>query len=481
MGKKVAIIGAGVGGLAAAARLGSRGHEAVVFEKLPECGGRAHCIVDKGFTFDTGPSFILMPDFFEEVFTYCGEKMSDYLDLKVLNTNYKIFYPDGDSLTVYKDREKTSHELERIEKGSSVKYLSFLKDLKELDACVRPLLYRCLGLKDLLDPRYWLLAGKIKAFQSYWQLAKRYFSDEKLCYAFTFEAMFIGVSPFQAPAFYSIITYADHIQHISHPMGGMYQVPLALERLARKFNVSFQYSTQVQSIKKSGKNIILEFDDRQEVFDSVVVNADYSYAQSSLLERRIPEYKYSCSVYLMYLGLKDMVHGLHHHNLFFSKNLPKNLDEIFKNDLVPEDPSFYVHVPTVTDFSLAPFGKDLVYILVPVANLRRPNDNFKEQEEALRKTVFKKINQAAGCNIEDLIEVEHRFYPGDFIDRYNIKYGATFGLAHNLTQSAFFRPGNYDRSIDGLYYVGASTQPGGGLPVVIAGSRIVADLIEKRK
>ncbi|MFA6217718.1 MAG: phytoene desaturase family protein [Candidatus Omnitrophota bacterium] len=481
MGKKIAVVGAGVGGLAAAARLASRGHEVVVFEKLPECGGRAHCIVDKGFTFDTGPSFILMPDLFEEVFTYCGQKMADYLDLKVLETNYKIFYPDNDSLTVYRDLERTKLELERIEKGSASQYVRLLEDLGKLDSAIRPLLYQCLGVHDIFRPDYWRLAGKMKLFRTYWQLAKQYFKDEKLCYAFTFEAMFIGVSPFQAPAFYSVITYAGHIQHIAYPQGGIYQVPLALERLARRFGAAFQYSTCVQSIKKSGKNIILEFDNRQEVFEHVVVNADYAYTQSSLLGRPLPDYKYSCSVYLMYLGLKDMVKGLHHHNLFFSENLRENLDQIFKENTFPTDPSFYVHVPTVTDHTLAPFGKDLLHIMVPVANLRHEKNDFKAYEETLRKKVFKKLNQVTGCNIEDLIEVEHRFYPNDFIERYNIKYGAAFGLSHNLMQSAFFRPQNYDRSIEGLYYVGASTQPGGGLPVVIAGSRIVADLIEKKK
>ena len=212
--------------------------------------------------------------------------------------------------------------------------------------------------------------------------------------------------------------------------------------------------------------------------DKIVVNADYAYAQGALLGRGIPRYRYSCSVYLMYLGLKKKIEGLEHHNLFFSQDLDKNLRQIFSQDTVPQDPSFYVHVPTVTDPGLAPEGKDIVYILVPVPNLEH-GDNFGAQEVQLREAVFKRINRYLGIRLEELIEVEHRFYPRDFIIRYNIHNGATFGLAHTLTQSAFFRPANYDARIKGLYYVGASTQPGGGLPVVIAGSRIVADLIER--
>lgn len=192
----------------------------------------------------------------------------------------------------------------------------------------------------------------------------------------------------------------------------------------------------------------------------MVVNADYAYAQSELLGRRLPAYKYSCSVYLIYLGLKQKVKGFAHHNLFFSRDLKENLNQIFKEKVMPDNPSFYVHVPTVTDASLAPEGKEIFYILVPVANLEKNKEDISGYEEKLRRFVFDKISEKLGSRIEDLIEVEHIFYPKDFIGRYNIKYGATFGLAHNLMQSAFFRPPNFDNRINNLYYVGASTQPG---------------------
>jgi phytoene desaturase len=182
-------------------------------------------------------------------------------------------------------------------------------------------------------------------------------------------------------------------------------------------------------------------------------------------------------VYLLYLGLKRKVPGFAHHNLFFSGDLRKNLRQIFTDKTMPSDPSFYVHVPTVTDASLAPAGKEIFYILIPVPNLDGSKDDIADHKQRLRTLVCDKINRIAGINLDDLIEVEHAFYPQDFISRYNIQYGATFGLGHTLMQSAFFRPANYDHKIRNLYFVGASTQPGGGLPPVIAGSRIVADLI----
>jgi phytoene desaturase len=216
-----------------------------------------------------------------------------------------------------------------------------------------------------------------------------------------------------------------------------------------------------------------------EEFDRVVINADYSYAQESLLKRRLRRYRYSCSVYLLYLGLRGKTQGLAHHNLFFARDLRRNLSDIFVNRRTPLDPSFYIHVPTVTDPSLAPPGKDIAYVLVPVANLDRPRDRFEQFEERLREGVFDTVRARTGDDLRSLTEIEHRFYPGDFVSRYNIACGATFGLAHNLMQSAFFRPANRDTAMPGVYYVGASTQPGGGLPVVIASSKIVADMITK--
>jgi phytoene desaturase len=477
MGKKVLIIGAGVGGLATAARLGFKGCEVEVFEKLSRCGGRNNTLEDKGFKFDMGPSFVMMPDFFKELFDYCGERIEDYLDLKVLEKNYKIFYPDGDTLTVYRDSSRTKRELEKFENGASRGFDQFILETKRIYESVEPLLYKCFTPLAALEIKYWPLLAKLNPFQSYYQVARKYFKSEKLLFAFTFEAMFMGVSPYKAPGFYSIITYTDHVDKIRHAMGGMYEIPKAIEKLCKKFGVKFNYDSEVSGINRKGRNLSIKTKLGEISGDDVVVNDDYAYAQENLLKRKIPRYNYSCSVFLLYLGLKIKVSGFEHHNLFFSADLNKNLSQIFTEKVMSEDPSFYVHVPTVTDESLAPPGKEIFYILIPVPNMDNNSIDFSVFEEKIRKKVFSKINKVLGSDLEDLIEVEHKFYPKDFIARYNIKNAATFGLSHNLKQSAFFRPANFDREYKGLYYCGASTQPGGGLPVVIAGSRIVSDLI----
>jgi phytoene desaturase len=477
MNKRVGVVGAGVGGLATAARLAYLGYDVEVFEKLSHCGGRNNIIEDRGFLFDTGPSFVLMPDFFEEVFSFCGEQLKDYLDFMPLDEHYKIFFHDGSCFTVYRDSEKTKEELEKIEPGSSRAFDAFIAETAGIYDIVRPLMNNCYTKKALINPRYWLLIKKLKALESYWSFAKKFFSSDKLCYAFTFESMFIGVSPFAAPAFYSVITYADHVQKIFHPRGGMYQIPLALEKLCKKFGVRFHFESAVQKIGRTNHSLQLRAAEQDLLYDTIVVNADYPYTQRTLLSRNIPRYDYSCSTYLMYLGLKTKITGLSHHNLLFAQDLKKNVREIFTDKIIPDDPSLYIHVPTVTDPSLAPAGKDIAYLLVPVPNLENPREDFYQHEQRLRKIVFEKIHRMTGISLEELIEVEHTFYPQDFTTRYNLMHGATFGLAHNLLQSAFFRPPNIDTALQGLYYVGGSTQPGGGLPVVLSSSRIVADLI----
>ncbi|MBN3040401.1 MAG: phytoene desaturase [Candidatus Omnitrophica bacterium] len=480
MKKKVGVIGAGVGGLSVAARLACSGYGVSVFEKLPRCGGRANIIEDRGFRFDTGPSFVMMPDFFKEIFESLGLRIDDYLDLKILDVSYKIIYADGQTFTVYRDSSRTEQELEKIEKNSSVRFKEFIDQTAKFYYKAKPFLYKSFTPRDLLDPRLLPLAYHLKVGQTYWQLACRFFKSEKLRYAFTFEAMFMGVSPYRTPAFYSIISYADHIQKIYHPMGGMYEIPKALEKLAEFFGAKLNYNCQVESVAPSGKGYALETSAGSSECDVLVFNADYSYSRNHLLKKVLPDYEYSCSVFLLYWGLKEKVIGPEHHNLFLCSDLKANLEDIFSDRIDENNFSFYLHVPTVTDRSLAPENKDIFYILIPTCNLNKFKGDFSRFEDKLKQAVLKRLNKFYGRNFQELIEVEHRFYPRDFVDRYNIMHGATFGLSHTFRQSAFFRPANFDRDNKNLYYVGASTQPGGGLPPVIASSKIVADLISEK-
>ena len=313
--------------------LGKKGYDVEVQEKLPECGGRAHIIEDRGFKFDTGPSFVMMPDFFKELFIYCDADISDYLDLRILDVHYKIFYPDGETLTIYRDSEETERELERIEKGSAKAYRKYINDVASIYKNVESMFYHCYTPAAVLNPAYWGFLAKLKIHKSYWDLAKKYFKSDKLCYAFTFESMFVGVSPFSAPSFYSVISYTDHVHKIYHSMGGMYQIPRVIEGMAKKFGVKFNYSSEIIQIEKKDKEFILRSKEAEFEAHNVVLNADYSYAQEHILTRKIPDFDYSCSVYLIYWGMKKKIPHLAHHNLFFAEELKTSLENIFKNKL----------------------------------------------------------------------------------------------------------------------------------------------------
>ena len=477
MRDEIAVIGSGVGGLAAAARLAKNGYRVSVYEKLDRCGGVANIIEDKGFKFDTGPSLVMMPDFLEEIFQYCGENLNDYLSLKILDQSYKIFYADGTQLNIYRDSERTKEEIEKIERGGSRGFDRFLQEAQGIDSVLRPLFYRCFSAGNMLSPKFWNIAAGLKMNKSYWQVVSKFFKSVKLRYAFTFQSLFVGASPFSAPGFYSIITYLDHRQKIFHSLGGTYQVPLAFRKMAEKFGAKLFYNQAIKNIRKQGSEFILDTERGAVKADKVVVNADYNYTQKYLLGRKLTPRKYSCSAMMIYLGLNRKIKGLGHHNFFFPADWRKNLREVFNTKQFSQDPFFYVYVPTVTDPSLSPAGKETVCILILAPNLENLRDNIEEHRERLRNAVFSRIKDISGQDLKDSLEVEHRFYPHDFRKCYNLYNGATFGFSHNLVQDIFSLPKNYDHYLKGLYYVGGSTQPGSGLPSVIAGSRIVADLL----
>ncbi|MCM8812867.1 MAG: phytoene desaturase family protein [Candidatus Omnitrophica bacterium] len=479
--KRVAVVGSGVGGLACAARLAHRGYAVDVYEKLSRCGGRAHVIEDQGYCFDTGPSFVLMPDFYAEVYRDCGQEMAQRLPLLRLDTHYAVFYPDGRQVRVFHDEERTAEELERREPGAARRYRDFLRDTGAMYQAVKPLMYRQFTPAALADVRNLRLLPALQVGATCWQLAGRYFRSEALRCLMTFESMFIGVSPFSAPAFYSVICYADHAQKLFHPRGGMYRIPASLEAIGREKGCRYHYDCEISGIRReSNGGFLLKQATNEYTADAVVVNADLPYARQHLLQRRIAPYRYSCSVMLFYWGVRRPLAGLEHHNIFFAADVCANMRRIFEDSRWPEDPSFYVHVPTKTDPSLAPPGKEIVYVLVPVPNLRQAGADPHAAVEKVRQLVLEKLRQVCGVEVEQSIDVEHRFYPRDFITRYNALYAATFGLSHSLFQSAFFRPANTDPKLDGLYYVGCSTQPGTGIPPVLAGSKIAADLISAR-
>jgi phytoene desaturase len=481
--RRVAVVGAGVGGLAAAARLAHLGFEVDVYEKGAGPGGRCGRLSIDGFHFDTGPTLLLMPEVLEATFAAVGRKLSDYLTLERCDPNYRIHFRDGEQVTFSTDLVRMSRELERLEPGSFPRYLRFLA-LGELQ--YRTSLERFVGRNfdgpwQMATPGNLREVVRIKAHKNMYAEVSRHFADERLRAALTFQTMYLGISPYESPAVYGLLPYTELAVGIWFPKGGMYALPRALEKLCLDLGVRFHYRTPARQIHieaGQAKGLVLEDGARVDA-DAVLCNADLPWAYRNLVDarhtrlKRASALKYTSSAFMMYLGTRKRYEGLLHHNVVFGGDYRGSFDDIFRHHRVPEDPSFYVNAPAHSDESLAPPGKDALYVLVPVPH-RREGIDWKVEGPKLRERVFQRLAELGHGDLREHLEVERHFTPDDYATVLNLEHGAAFGLSHNFFQVGPFRPKNQDPNVPNLFFVGASTQPGTGLPMVMLSAKLVA-------
>lgn len=483
---RAVVVGAGVGGLAAAARLAHQGFDVQLFEKNEGPGGRCYQLQAQGFTWDMGPTIVLMPEVFEETFRALGRKLEDYLTLHRCDPNYRIHYRDGSAITFTSELCTMGRELERIEPGSYQRYLAFLSEGRvqyrtSLDDFVGR---NYSGIANYLAPSMLRKIFRVHAHRRMYAYVGRYFRDERLRAAMTFQTMYLGVSPFASPAVYALLPFTELGVGVWFPQGGLYAIPRALERLAREEGVRLHYRTSVQRILTEGPRttgVLLE-DGTHVPADVVVCNADLPYAYQKLLDsppaqrERLERMRYTSSGYMLYWGLRRSYPELLHHNVFFGKDYQGSFDDIFDRFRVPEDPSFYVNVPSRTDPSLAPAGKDGLYVLVPVPH-QHPGIDWKEEGPRVRAKVLARLAELGLRDLEQQIEYERVFTPDDWAGTFNLARGSAFGLAQNFFQVGPFRPANQDKQVRNLFFVGASTQPGTGLPTVLISARLATERV----
>jgi phytoene desaturase len=483
-GRRVVVVGAGVGGLAAAARLAHQGFDVQVFEKTGGPGGRCNQLRVDGFTWDIGPTIVLMPEVFEETFRALGRRIEDYLTLLRCEPNYRVHFRDGSDVTFTSELCAMGRELERVEPGSYERYLAFMAQGRvQYRTSLDYLVGRNYdGISDYFSPKVLARILKVRAHRRMYADVSRYFQDDRLRAAMTFQTMYLGVSPFASPAVYGLLPFTELGVGIWFPKGGLYAIPQALERLGREEGVRFHYGTPVERILTDGgrtTGVRLSSGEVVEA-DAVLCNADLPYAYETLLDpnatrlKRPEKLRYTSSGYMLYLGMKRRVPGLLHHNVVFGRDYKGSFDDIFERFRVPEDPSFYVNVPTRTDASLAPEGKDALYVLVPVPH-QNPDVHWKEEGPKVRAKVFARLAELGFPRLESDIEVERIFTPDDWASTFNLARGSAFGLAQNFTQIGPFRPRNQDARVKNLFFVGASTQPGTGLPTVLISARLVTE------
>lgn len=489
MGTSAIVIGAGLGGLSTAIRLAHSGVSTRVLEKNASPGGRCNVWTEQGFTFDTGPTLLLMRDVLDDLFASVGRRLEDYLDLVRVRPNYRITFGDGTVLEVSDDRAAMIAQLERIEPGAGQRYGHFLNDAGfKYRVARRQFVERNFRhLFEFITPANLYYLFKTNTLHRLFPFSRRFFRDERLRIAFSFQTMYLGISPYDAPAVYSLLPYTEIAEGIWFPRGGMYQIVRALLRLADELGVRIDTETEVTEILESqGRASGVRLSDgRTYTADVVVCNADLPYGYRHLVPRgygkayrkgRLDRLRYGSSSFMMYLGTDKGYPQLLHHNVFLSPDVKGNFADIFQRRVVSDRPSFYINCPTRTDPSLAPEGGDNIYILVPVPHLTLAVD-WERETARLRHSVLTRLAELGITDLSEHIVLERSFTPIDYKDTYNLARGATFGIAHDFFQVGYMRPANKANDLDRLYFVGASTVPGGGVPMVIIGSRLVHERI----
>lgn len=493
--KSVSVVGAGVAGLASAIRLQHAGYQVEIFEKEAVPGGKMNKIEKDGYQFDLGPSIVMMPELYREVFELAGRNPDDYIPMKRLDPMYSAFFNHAkERFDVSSDLVHMIEEIEKISEEDSQGFLAYLDDIyKRFIVAKNHFLQRPFrNNKDFYNPFMLLQALKLKTFDSAEHSISKYIKDERLRQMLSFQTLYIGVSPKNGPSLYTIIPMIELLYGIWFIKGGMHTMAKAMERLFIELGGTIHYQSDVKEIlitNQRARGIIVN---SEEIYsDFVMCNADFPYAMKNLVkdvkskgkytDQKIDRMKYSCSCFVLYLGMDRTYEEIDNlHNFMFSTNLDRNLEQIFNGELI-EEPSIYLYIPTKGDSSLAPEGKEGLYILVPVSELSTAQYEWKEETiHYYRDKVIQSLKNIPGLkNIEQEIVTEAYTTPLDWESKFNAYNGACFGLQPTLLQSNHFRPQSKATHCKNLYFTGSSTHPGAGVPIVLLSAKIATDELRR--
>lgn len=482
----VVVIGAGPGGLATAILLASEGVGVTVIERLPTVGGRTSRIEKDGFRFDLGPTFFLYPRVLEEIFSAAGTHLRDEVEMVRLDPQYRILFGEGGQLDATADVARMEEQIAAIAPEDAPGFRRFLNENRTKLARMEPCLETpFLGWQDVVNLRLFKLLPMLRPHQSMDTYLKRFFGDPRIRLAFSFQSKYLGMSPFRCPSLFSILSFLEYEYGVFHPVGGCSSVTRAMASVAERLGVEIRCDDPVKEVLFQGRRATgVRSSAGVEKADAVVMNADFARAMSRMVpdrlrrkwsDRKIARKKFSCSTFMMYLGI-DGRFDLPHHNIHIAKDYARNLDEIENRHVLSDDPSFYVQNACVTDPTLAPGGQSTLYVLAPVTH-QHPNVDWSRERERFRARMLRQIAKAGFTGVEDRIRCERIVTPADWDTAYEIHQGATFNLAHSLDQMLHLRPHNRFEDVEGMYLVGGGTHPGSGLPVIFESARISSRLL----
>ncbi len=488
MSKKVIIIGAGLGGLSTALRLTSKGYQVEIVEKYHQAGGRLNQIKKDGFTFDTGPSFFSMSYEFTELFDSCGIK--NPLQMNELDPVYAVYFANRkDPFLIYKDLKRLAKEFAGVEDRFVKKAKKYLKQAKEVFHDTEHVVVKR-NYDSLVEYAAALVRVPLKhsplLVRTMWSELDRHFDSEEVKIIFSLVAFFLGATPFDTPAVYSLLNYTE-LQHDGYwnIQGGMYKIVEEIKKILVERGVTFHYGVEIKSAVGTDQGISAFVDQHGKMWnaDLFVCNADAAAFRGHVLKRKkfsnkkLDKMQWTLAPFTIYLGVKGKIDNLHHHTYFLGDNFKGYADTIFKTSVSPEKPYYYVNVSSRSNPHCAPEGCENLFILCPVPDLRFKSD--WSDRETLTENILKDLSKRIGYDLIENRLTQTIFDPIDWQDKFNLYQGSGLGLAHGLNQVAALRPKNKDEVYNNLYYVGASTVPGTGLPIVVISSKLVTERIEK--
>lgn len=484
--KKVIIIGSGLGALSTALRLSARGHKILIVEKYSSPGGRLNQFKKDGFTFDVGPSFMSMSYEFKELFESCN--IENPVILKELDPLYQVFFEGRENpLIVWKNLDKLEKEFKEIEPGLKEKMEKYLNKAGQFFHDTEKKVIKS-NYRNLFDYLLKLTRVPIKhlpyLYKKMWNEMERNFSSEEVKVIFSLVAFFLGSTPFQTPAIYSLLNYTEmKYDGYWNVVGGMYRIVDELVKILENRGVEFYYNTEITGIDNSNGKIYSLLDNKGNKWtaDIFISNSDAAFFRSKVLHRsdfsetKLNKMEWSLAPFTIYLGVKGKINNLIHHNYFLGNNFRDYADKIFTSSVSPKKPYYYVNVSSKSNPACAPEGCENMFILCPVPDKRFKN-NWDDKEE-LADNIINDLSGRINYDIQNNIISKTIFSPSDWEEKFNLYKGSGLGLSHGIKQIGAFRPKNKDEKLSNLYYVGASTIPGTGLPMVIISSKLVTERI----
>ncbi len=486
MKKKILVIGAGFGGLGAACRLAAKGYDVEVFEKRDKLGGRAYVYEIEGFKFDGGPTVITAPFMLDDIFTAAGKRREDYFEMALVDPFYRVFNHEGKQFDYTNDHQKTVEQIRKLSPEDLAGYEKFMK-------ATRPVFEKGfveLGDKPFLSPMDMLRVApdliRLKSYKSVYGFISQYIKSEFLRQVFSFHTLLVGGNPFDTSSIYTLIDYLQREWGVYYAKGGTGAIINGLERLFLELGGKINANTEVKEILVDGRKVsgIRLADGSIHRGDAVLSNADVAFTYRNLLpnhhgtKRRMERFRYSMSLFVIYFGTRRLYRdqGLAHHNIILGPRYRGLINDIFNKRILADDFSLYLHMPTLTDPSMAPEGNEAFYVLSPVPHLGSGID-WTKAARPYRDRIMQFLEENYLPDLRANIVAEHYIDPLHFQNTLNSYLGAAFSVQPLLTQSAWFRPHNRSEDYDNLYFVGAGTHPGAGVPGVLSSSIIADNLI----